>query len=286
MGLPQDTPPETAPGEPELTYSSYLMVPELLSLQHLRSEPPHPEELHFIIVHQALELWFKLLLHDVERVIAAMDADAHVQALVLLRRVNDVMGSVVEQMRSLQTMPPWSLQEFRSYLGTASGLQSVQFRELELLSGLREQSYLQALEALGGPLDPVLQERLAQRSLAEAHTDAARRMGIASFADLYVDPSPHGDFFLLCESLVDYDERWIRFRTEHVTLVERSLGARTRGTGGTAISYLQRTLRYRYFPYLWDLRNELSVRGGGELVGGPPPAHPADAHGGQAGGPA
>lgn len=261
----------------ELTYLSYLKIPQLLSLQELRSQPPHPEELHFIIVHQALELWFKLLLHDLERIIAALDADDWPGALVLLRRVNDVMVTGLDQMRSLHDMPPWSLHRFRSYLGTASGLQSEQFRELELLSGLRDETYLKALRIhADGELPAALQARLQQRSLAEAHADAAARLGIgtgdsaaeviASWADFYADPGPHGAFYVLCEALVDYDERWVRWRNEHVTLVERTLGPRTRGTAGTALPYLRRTVAYRYFPVLWDLRHDLAVRGGGELV--------------------
>lgn len=256
------------PDEAELTYSTYLRIDQLLSLQQQRSEPPHPEELHFIVVHQALELWFKLLLHDLERVVSRLDRDDWPGALALQRRVNDVMETGLDQMRSLHDLPPWSLQQFRSYLGTASGLQSVQFRELELLSGLREPGYLKALETFtGGALPPVLVARRNARSLADAHTDAAARLGITDWAQFYVDPGPHGAFYVLCEALVDYDERWVRWRTEHIALVERSLGARIRGTAGTALRYLERTTHYRYFPYLWDLRNDLSVRGGGELVG-------------------
>lgn len=251
----------------ELTYGSYLRLDELLSLQRERSDPPHPEELHFIVVHQALELWFKLLLHDLERTIAAVDRDAWGETLVLLRRVNDVMTTGLDQMRSLHAMPPASLHAFRSYLGTASGLQSVQFRELELLSGLREPAYLRALEAFcEGALPPVLVRRLEQRSLAEAFRDAVARLAIDDLADLYTDPGPNGAFYLVCEALVDYDERWVRWRYEHVILVERTLGPATRGTAGTAIAYLERTARYRFFPELWRLREDLAVRGGGELV--------------------
>jgi tryptophan 2,3-dioxygenase len=272
MTLPAEPPP-SPDRDPEetadaLTYGSYLHLDELLDLQILQSDPPHPEELHFIVVHQALELWFKLLLHDLERTIGCLDDDDWPAALGLLRRINDVMGTGLGQMRSLHAMPPWSLQQFRSYLGTASGLQSVQFRELELLSGLREPAHLNALRGFGGgELLPVLERRLAQRSLAEAFADAAARLGIADWADFYVDPGPHGAFYVLCEALVDYDDRWVRWRHEHILLVERTLGARVRGTAGTAITYLERTARYRYFPQLLELRNDLSVRGGGELVG-------------------
>jgi len=259
--------------EGELTYGSYLRIPELLALQQPRSRPPHPEELHFIVVHQALELWMKLTLHDLERIIALLDSDAFPRVLARLGRVNRTLEHGLDQMRSLHTLPPWDLHQFRSYLGTASGSQSVQFRELELRSGLREPAYLKALEIeYGGSLPEPLATRLAERSLAEAHGAAAARLGIGdiqTWADFYIDPGRRSDFYLVCEALVDYDERWARWRQEHVALVQRTLGDHARGTGGMAIAYLQRTTRYRFFPVLWALRDELVVRGGGQLVGRP-----------------
>ncbi len=257
----------------ELTYGSYLRVPELLSLQRPRSRPPHPEELHFIVVHQALELWMKLLLHDLGRIVGFLDAGDFPRSLALLGRVNHTLGHALEQMRSLHTLAPWDLHQFRSYLGTASGSQSVQFRELELRSGLREPAYLKALEIeYGGALPEPLATRLHERSLADAHAAAAARLQItdvAGWADFYMDPGPRTDFYLVCEALVDYDERFTRWRQEHVALVQRTLGDHARGTGGMAIAYLQRTTRYRFFPVLWALRDELVVRGGGQLVGRP-----------------
>src|ERR687891_332631 len=134
----------------EPTYGSYLRIPELLALQRPRSRPPHPEELHFIVVHQALELWMKLLLHDLGRIVGLLDAGDFPRAQALLGRVNHTLGHALDQMRSLHTLAPWDLHQFRSYLGTASGSQSVQFRELELRSGLRDPAYLKALEIEGG----------------------------------------------------------------------------------------------------------------------------------------
>ena len=272
----------------ELTYGSYLRVPELLALQQPRSRPPHPEELHFIVVHQALELWMKLLLHDLGRIVDQLDADAFAPALALLGRVNHTLEHTLDQMRSLHTLPPWDLHQFRSYLGTASGSQSVQFRELELRSGLREPAYLKALEVeYGGRLPEALAGRLAQRSLADAHGAAPARLGIADmagWAELYAGRGRWTDFYLVCEALVDYDERWARWRQEHVALVQRTLGDHARGTGGMAIAYLQRTTRYRFFPVLWALRDELVVRGGGELVGGARDYAPGAAAGPVAGG--
>src|SRR6266704_3589027 len=244
--------------EEDLTYGRYLRIGELLELQQLRSRPPHPEELHFIIVHQAIELWMKLQHHDLERIIAALDAGDWAGALALLGRANQVMTHVLDQMRTLHTLPPWALEEFRSYLGTASGSQSRQFRELELLSGLRDPAYLKALEAAYGEVLPeALAARRDQRSLAEAHLEAGRRLGlegIERWADLYTSPGELATFYLVC-----------------VALVERSLGDHARGTGGMALTWLRRTTRFRFFPVLWALRDELVVRGGGELVGKPGP---------------
>lgn len=258
----------TVPRAPEeLNYLSYLRIPELLALQTQRSEPPHPEELHFIVTHQAIELWFKLILQDLDRIVAAIDADQWTGAVVLLRRVVDMVDVVMAQLRMLQDMPPWAFHEFRSYLGTASGTQSEQFREIEVLSGLRDEDYLATLHAVHAEeLSVAVQARLAAPSLADAHAAAAVRLGITDLATFYAETGPTVPFYLLCEALLDYDERFLRLRYGHLVLVERALGGRARGTAGTAITYLQRTTGYRFFPALWEVRSALSVRGGGELA--------------------
>lgn len=251
----------------EITYQSYLHLPDLLALQRPLSEPEHPDEPHFIVVHQATELWFKLVLHHLERVICCLDTADFIGAVSLMRRINHALSICVEHVRSLQDMPPSSFQAFRGRLGSASGLHSVQFRELELLSGLRTPEHLALLERLSrGSLPAVLAARLRQRSLPAPHRDAARDLGIGDWAAFYAQPGEHVGFYVLCELLVDYDVWWTRWRQEHVILVERTIGARTRGTAGTsAVSLLERTAAHRYFPYLWEARDELSLRGGGEL---------------------
>jgi tryptophan 2,3-dioxygenase len=256
------------PEDAGVTYQSYLRLPELLELQHPLSEPGDPEELHFIVAHQATELWFKLVLHHLERVVCALDAADAMGAVLLMRRINHALSICVEHMRSLQDMPPSSFQRFRGGLGAASGLHSVQFRELELLSGLRTPEHLAFLERLaGGSLPASLAARLRQRSLPEAHRDAARELGIGEWAGFYAQPGEHAGFYVLCELLVDYDVWWTRWRQEHVVAVERMIGARTRGTAGTsAVSLLERTAGHRYFPYLWEARDALFLRGGGESI--------------------
>jgi len=243
----------------ELTYQSYLRVADLLTLQTLRSDPPHPEELHFIVVHQAMELWFKLLLADLERTIGALDAEDWNLVLLLLHRHRDVMGHLTVQLRGLEDMAPASFHEFRSYLGTASGLQSVQFRELELLSGLRDPGYLQGLEATyGGRLLVELAGRLRQRRLADAHRDAAGRLGVTDWGAFYGGDGARSPLYPVTEALVDYDAAWIRWRQDHVLVVQRAIGARARGTGGTALGYLRRTERFRFFPHQWEARDAVA----------------------------
>ncbi len=258
----QADPPQTP------NYVSYLKLPELLTLQEPLSTPVHPEELHFIVVHQGMELWFKLLLHDVTRLVQAIDADDFVAAMTILRRVNHAVEICIAQTASLQDMPPWSFHEFRGYLGTASGMQSIQFREIEVLSGMRDPATLAAAER--GPQSPTaaaISARLAQRSLAQAHQEAGARHGITDWADLYVEPEIGPQLCLLTELLMDYEALWIRWRSDHITLVTRSVGPRAVGTGGTAaVSYLEQRARGRFFPHLWDARNELSLRSGGQLV--------------------
>lgn len=252
----------------DITYLSYLKVPELLELQQPMSDPVHPDELQFIVVHQAAELWFKLILQDLERVVEAFEADDLFTVCRVLRRVNNVVELVVGGLRALEDLPAWSLHEFRGYLGTASGLQSHQFRELELLAGLRDAGHRKILDRASdnGELPAAIARRLAQTSVAEAHQAAARRAGIDTWEDLYVHAEQHAAFYFATEALMDFDRGFVRWRRAHVTLIEGILGPRTRGSAGMALSYLVRTIDYRFFPYLWDVRHELAVRGGGELV--------------------
>jgi len=251
----------------QVTYGSYLRVPELLQLQHAQSTPEHPDELHFIVVHQSHELWFKLVLQDLERIVAALDADDPLTVCRILRRTNHVVAELVGQLETLNDLPPWSLNEFRGYLGTASGLQSEQFREIELLSGLRDEAHLQILRRLAdGEIPPRVARRLEQRSLAAALLDAGARAGVEDWEEVYVHPERFGLFHLACEALMDYDQLWVGWRRAHVTMIERILGPSTRGTAGMALSYLLRTTEYRFLPQLWEIRHGLAVRGGGQLV--------------------
>jgi len=262
--------------ETPLTYARYLRVPELLSLQECLSAPPHHDETLFIVIHQVYELWFKLLLHEIDSAIACLAADRPEEATRLLRRVVAVQRLLVHQVDVLETMRPQDFLGFRYHLNPASGFQSVQFREIEFVLGIKDAAILKHLVA--GP-DEVqrLERRLAAPSLGDAFDALLRRRGLgggtapgtqgaaaqpegwrlAALTRIYESPETHPWLLALCEVLVDIDECLALWRAHHVQMVERMIGAK-RGTGGSdGVSYLRSTLPKRAFPDLWRVRTEL-----------------------------
>ncbi|HUQ21198.1 MAG TPA: tryptophan 2,3-dioxygenase family protein, partial [Gemmatimonadaceae bacterium] len=133
----------------ELTYPSYLALDELLNLQRLKSSPEHPDELLFIVVHQASELWFKLILHELRGLVTILEANDTLGAVAAVKRVNALVRIVTAQLTALETLPPQRFAQFRGYLGTSSGSQSQQFRAIEAMSGLRDEHFLRVLAEHG-----------------------------------------------------------------------------------------------------------------------------------------
>ena len=236
-------------------YGSYLALDALLALQRPRSQPEHPDELLFIIVHQASELWFKVILHEFDALIHRLgqgDAPASLQAI---KRINGLVGIVSNQLSALDTLPPQRFAQFRGYLGTSSGSQSVQFRAIEALSGLRDAHFMRALAEHGPIPDLVARalERPTRQSLFESLLAAHR----VTIEQVYSDDS-HTTLLLLAEELLEYEQGFTRWRFLHVQLVERIIGPGTTGTGGTlGAQYLQRTIGQRFFPHLWAVRAKL-----------------------------
>lgn len=236
----------------EITYGSYLALDELLRLQRPRSEPEHPDELLFIVVHQSSELWFKAILHDIDGLIDAFQARDAGQALWRLQRVNALMRIVSAQLSSLETLPPQHFAQFRTYLGSSSGSQSVQFRAIEAASGLRDEHFMRALEE-HGEIPPLVQRALSRPTLQELFLELLRSSNV-TLEDLYLGPGP-GLLFFLAEALLEYEQQFGQWRFTHVQLVERVIGPSTGGTGGTLGSrYLLKTVDQKFFPVLWDVR--------------------------------
>ena len=233
-----------------VTYPSYLSLSELLTLQRPRSS--HPDELLFIVVHQASELWFKAILHELDLLIDAFVAHEAEFALFRMGRINALMRIVSAQLSALETLPPQHFAEFRKQLGTSSGSQSVQFRAIEATSGLREPHFMQVLQE-HGPIPPAIERALSRPPLQELFLDLLRAQG-TQLETLYVGERPSTLFFL-AEALLDYEQQFGQWRFQHVQLVERVLGPLTSGTGGTlGAKYLSRTIDQKFFPVLWAVR--------------------------------
>lgn len=275
--------PSLAPESGQLTYSSYLKVPELLALQEPRSSPPHHDELLFILVHQTYELWFKELLHDLDAVVANLrragaapnSHDEVYEAARLLRRCTEITRVLVEQFTILETMLPTHFLAFRGMLEPASGFQSEQFREIEFLCGLKDEKMLRyhrpTPEAYAS-----LKRRLEEPSLRDVFFGALQAMGkltqpgsdstekeqfearARAVHELYKDEHHHRDWIDVCERLTEFDELVVSWRLRHIQLVERIIGIRM-GTGGSAgTSYLKLTLEKKFFPELWEARTLLT----------------------------
>ena len=240
--------------EHEVTYGDYLDLDALLRLQHPRSQPEHPDEMLFIVVHQASELWFKAILHDIDGLIDAFQKHDAGRALWCMQRVNALMRIVSAQLSSLETLPPQHFAQFRSYLGTSSGSQSVQFRAIEAMSGLRDPHFMQVLEQ-HGPIPELVRTALDQPPLQDQFNRVLTESG-ATLEQVYTDEDKR-PLQMLAEGLLEYEQGFAMWRFLHVQLVERIIGPGTGGTGGTLGSkYLQKTVSQRFFPDLWAVRGK------------------------------
>ena len=266
-----------------LTYGTYLRIPQLLELQKSLSSPAHHDEALFIIIHQVYELWFKLVLHEVDSAAGEIEQDHVYEGTRLLRRVVEIQRLLIHQVRILETMRPQDFLGFRYHLNPASGFQSIQFREVEFLLGLKdpvvfhrlvcEPEETQRLNArLAAPsVSDVFDALLVRRGLgpAGAPTQAvasgpAREEDwrVDALVRIYDDPEKYADLLALCEVLIEIDECLSLWRAHHVQMVERMIGS-LRGTGGSAgVSYLQSTLPKRAFPDLWRVRTRLGQDAG------------------------
>ena len=250
--------------ESGVTYGTYLKIPELLDLQQLRSDPPVHDELLFIVVHQAYELWFKQVLFELGSVRDLMLAGETERSRHYLVRVHAIERVLIEHIEVLQTMSPQDFLEFRALLTPASGFQSAQFRELEFLSGLKDARFLDDLAA--SPDERArMQSRLDEPTLWDGFCALLEGAGLPMPADdeevraasLVTMARDRPELFVVSEGLIDHDEAVARWRYLHVLMVEREIGAK-RGTGGSSgVGYLRSTLDKRFFPELWGLRSRL-----------------------------
>lgn len=252
-------------------YSTYLRIDELLDLQHPLTAGAH-DELLFVVIHQAYELWFKVILHELDLAVSELGAGRAHGAIAPLHRTTRIDELLIAQLRVLETLTPEGFLEFRDPLKPASGLQSGQFRAIEVLGGLdgtapagsAPLSEHDRRELLRRSASPTLYQALC--ACLRAHgfdapdgTDgAARDRRLEALATLYRDHATPERAALhhVCELLLDHDEAIARWRYHHAQMAAREIGSRP-GTGGGGVAYLDTTLRQRFFPDLWDVRNRL-----------------------------
>ena len=256
-----------------VSYSSYLQVDALLELQKPLSDGPEHDEHLFIVVHQVYELWFKQILHELTLVQTALHERELPTAQKTLRRILTILKTMVGQIDVIETMSPLSFGSFRGRLESASGFQSAQFRQLELVLGHRSASRLAHLdEATRARLEPILQKPSVYdsflRYLAGSGYEIPSSILTRNLAEPPVaDPGVQKALLViyktdpasanLCELMVDLDEGLQEWRYRHVKMVERTIGFKT-GTGGSSgAEYLRRTLFAPVFPDLWAVRADL-----------------------------
>ncbi|HEY7349687.1 MAG TPA: tryptophan 2,3-dioxygenase family protein [Ktedonobacterales bacterium] len=212
-------------------YETYLRTEELLNLQKHPEQMSHHDELQFQVVHQTFELWWKETAHELGAVRRLLQSGDYLEAARLLRRAAQIERLLLHVLAMLETMTPWDFLTIRSGLGHGSGMDSPGFRALLRLSPPLWGAFTQALERAG-----------------------------VSLADLYIQRARHAGLFAVAEGLLDYDEYFQLFRVQHYRLVERTIGPGAVGTGGTPMDVLARTLKDRFYPELWEVRDTLLQR--------------------------
>lgn len=265
-----------------LTYSGYLRLEQLLSAQKPLSRPPHHDEMLFIIQHQTSELWMKLALHELEAAIAHVQRDDLEPCFKILARVKHIQMQLFNQWAVLETLTPSEYAQFRGVLGTASGLQSVQYRALEFVLGnkaaellrlhahdARAHAYLEGLLRRPSLYDEFLRY-LARRGLAVPPERVQRDWSepyerhpgvVAVFRRVYQDTGRWWDAYEMCEKLVDVEEYFQLWRFRHMKTVERIIGHK-KGTGGSSgVAFLRKALDFAFFPELIDVRTEIGAAG-------------------------
>ncbi|MGI8812928.1 MAG: tryptophan 2,3-dioxygenase [Pyrinomonadaceae bacterium] len=250
-----------------LSYNAYLKVPELISLQETLSSPASHDELLFIVIHQTYELWFKQILHEIDATIKWLADGRMFRANHSLRAVVGIEKVLVTQIHLLETMAQIGFLEFRDKLNPASGFQSMQFRELEFVSGQKNEKILETFKH-----DELAHKRLSQRfaepSLGDAFWNLLSRGGFAvdgheekvqAIVEILTHPDENADLFIMQDLLVEHDENISLWRYHHVLMVERMLGMKP-GTGGSeGVGYLVTTLLKKFFPEIWEARTHLTV---------------------------
>lgn len=262
----------------KMTYSRFLRLDKLLDCQEIHSDPPHHDEMLFIIQHQTSELWLKLVIHEMREALEYIKTDRLSPAFKIMSRMKHIQAQLLHQWDVLATLTPSEYTQFRYALGTGSGFQSVQYRIVEFLMGNKdakmipvhahdEQAVKELTEALNTPgiydefirlLDRrgfEIPPKVIQRDITVPHQSDPGVL--EAIKVVYTHPKEHWDLYEMAEKLVDIEEQFAHWRFRHMKVVERVIGYKT-GTGGSSgVSFLRKMIDHRFFPELWEVRTHL-----------------------------
>ena len=262
----------------DLDYKGYLKLDELLKLQQPLADPPSHDETLFIIVHQVFELWFKLALHEIDKIFEMLDQDDVIESERLIRRLTSIIRLFIPKLSVLETMMPSDFIQFRDRLRPASGFQSVQFREIEFACGLKDRRYFGTFTN-DAPATARLEKRMTSPSLWDHFVAMLNRSGyrVASeelqreaVVSIYKRDGDHA-LRVLCEAMIEYDEMFSLWREHHIRMAQRMIGSKA-GTGqqlvdsaygkasplgSIGVEYLAQTLNKKFFPVLWAARTQM-----------------------------
>lgn len=247
-----------------LSYQTYLRLNELLAQQVPESDPVAHDELMFIVVHQSCELWFKLLLHELTDARDQMLAGRAALAGSRLERCHVIERHLIGLLEVIDSMSPHDFHVFRGALGEASGFQSAQFREIELLSGGADGSLLGRLRGFTPAERARIARRMSEPTLWDGYVQLLSDAGLDARSDpeqaaalrtVAQGGEKYAELWRLAEAMITHDQNWYIWRSRHIVTVERQIGTKP-GTGGTR-TYLQSRLGVRFFPNLWALRVSL-----------------------------
>ncbi len=262
----------------DLDYKGYLKLEELLKLQQPLADPPSHDETLFIIIHQVFELWFKLVLHEIDKILEMLDQDDVIESERLIRRLTSIIRLFIPKLSVLETMMPSDFIQFRDRLRPASGFQSVQFREIEFACGLKDRKYLGMFKN-DAAATARLEKRLASPAFWDHFVALLSRRGYDvtgedgqgnAIVSIYKREGDHA-LRVLCEAMIEYDEMFSLWREHHIRMAQRMIGSKP-GTGqqlvesaygktspmGTiGVEYLAQTLNKKFFPVLWAARTQM-----------------------------
>ncbi len=259
-----------------MSYGDYLCLERLLDAQRPISDSH--DEMLFIVIHQATELWMKLAIHELRAAVARIAADDLPPCFKMLARVSRIQSQLIQGWDVLSTLTPAEYLTFRDKLGQASGFQSYQYRLIEFLLGNKKRSMLEP-HAHAPAAHGNLKQQMQSPSIYDEAIRLLARRGFAVDADcierdwtrpyrgndsvraawqsVYADTKRNWELYELAEELIDLEDSFQQWRFRHMMTVERIIG-RKRGTGGTAgVDYLKQALDIRFFPELWELRTQL-----------------------------